>query len=108
MTVNHDDFMAAIGGALAKSDLRPRQRTIYRDAIYARVTGLGSGNYLVPVGSTKSGQRLVDAGLVTKVDAKMVPDPGWLVVRVNDDDWKRFFERYVKPLQEGGHDAGDR
>jgi hypothetical protein len=67
-------------------DLRPHERSVLRYALWARLTGAGSGNYLVPPGSTKSSRRVIDKGYATKVDVTLVPDHGWLVVKVTDDN----------------------
>ena len=74
-------------------ELRPREISTLRGAVYAMLTGYGQGRILISDGSKASAERLVKLDLVREADVQLMPPMG-LVIECTNPGLQLFRERY--------------
>lgn len=67
--------------------LKPREQQVMRAARWA-LTQVSNGHYLASPGQRRAGERMVERGFLTKIDAQFSPPmPDWLVVKLTQENW---------------------
>jgi hypothetical protein len=78
--------------------LRPRELSVVQNVIHSR-QAYGIENYLCSSGQTKSAERLIERGFLTKVDRIGLGEPWGLVVTITNDNIAAINAALGNPVQ---------